>query len=83
MLVMCMKSFRSLDLKNDLERLEAIKLIRKVFMIAPTNFEVSMVRSLISLANEGLEVKDRLLRVGLATLTEIGGLKLQVLSIVA
>lgn len=67
-----MCSFRSLDLKNDLERLEAIKLIRKVFMIAPTTFEISMVRSLISLANEGLEVKDRLLRIALATLTEIG-----------
>lgn len=45
-------------------------------MIAPTTFEISMVRSLISLANEGLEVKDRLLRVGLATLTEIGGLQI-------
>lgn len=65
-----------MDLKNDLERLEGIKLIRKIFMIAPTTFEISMVRSLISLANEGLEVKDRLLRVGLATLTEIGCLQI-------
>ncbi|XP_066151016.1 rapamycin-insensitive companion of mTOR [Euwallacea fornicatus] len=63
---------RSLDLKSDTERLEAIKLIRKITLLAPSKFNISMNRGLVSLANEGIEEKDRLLRVCLATLAEIG-----------
>ncbi|XP_018577043.1 rapamycin-insensitive companion of mTOR isoform X2 [Anoplophora glabripennis] len=65
---------RSLDLvlKNDVERIEAMKLMRKCLIIAPSKFSISMVRSLISLANDGAEAKDRLLRICLATLSELG-----------
>ncbi|KAJ8979985.1 hypothetical protein NQ317_016648 [Molorchus minor] len=65
---------RSLDLilKNDMERIEAIKLMRKILIISPSQFSMSMARSLVSLANEGTEAKDRMLRICLATLSELG-----------
>lgn len=58
--------------KNDVERIEAMKLIRKILLISSSNFDKSMARSLVSLANGGIEDKDRMLRVCLATLSEIG-----------
>lgn len=66
--------FRSLDLalKNDVERIEAMKLIRKALMLSPTNFSAAISRSLVSLANGGIEEKDRMLRVCLAVLSELG-----------
>ena len=65
---------RSLDLvlKNDVERIEAMKLIRKILLLSPSNFHVALGRSLVSLANGGVEEKDRLLRICLATLCELG-----------
>lgn len=66
--------FRSLDLllRNDSERIEAMKLMRKALVIAPSKFDISMARCLVSLAYEGSEAKDRMLRVCLATLSELG-----------
>lgn len=61
-------------LKNDMERIEAMKLIRKVLLISPSNFNVSLARSLVALANGGAEEKDRMLRICLATLSELGSL---------
>ncbi|KAG5892421.1 hypothetical protein JTB14_003357 [Gonioctena quinquepunctata] len=65
---------RSLDiiLRNDVERIEAMKLIRKALIIAPLKFDVSLARCLVSLAYEGTEAKDRMLRICLATLSELG-----------
>ncbi|CAG9860535.1 unnamed protein product [Phyllotreta striolata] len=65
---------RSLDLilRNDAERIEAMKLIRKMLIISPSSFDVSLARCLVSLAYEGTEAKDRMLRVCLATLSELG-----------
>ncbi|XP_017771831.1 PREDICTED: rapamycin-insensitive companion of mTOR isoform X1 [Nicrophorus vespilloides] len=65
---------RSLDLaiKYDIERIEAIKLIRRVLLIAPNLFDKVLARCLVSLANGGVEEKDRLLRVCLAALSELG-----------
>lgn len=66
--------FRSVDLalKNDVERIEAMKLIRKALMLSPSNFSAAISRSLVSLANGGIEEKDRMLRVCLAILSELG-----------
>ncbi|XP_056646449.1 rapamycin-insensitive companion of mTOR [Diorhabda sublineata] len=65
---------RSLDLilRNDLERVEAMKLIRKMMIISSSNLDVSLARCLVSLAYEGAEAKDRMLRVCMATLSELG-----------
>lgn len=65
-----------LIIKNDVERIETMKLTRKILLISPFHFDVSIVRSLVSLANGGIEDKDRMLRVCLATLSEIGMLHL-------
>lgn len=67
---------RSLDLmlKNDVERIEAMKLIRKILLLSPTNFHVALARSLVALANGVVEEKDRMLRICLATLCELGRL---------
>ncbi|GJQ71662.1 rictor [Trypoxylus dichotomus] len=64
---------RSFDLllKNEIERIEAMKLIRKVLFLSPSNFDIAMSRSLVSLANGGIDEKDRLLRATLATLSEL------------
>ncbi|XP_069677672.1 rapamycin-insensitive companion of mTOR isoform X2 [Periplaneta americana] len=64
---------RSLDLmlKNDVERVQALRLIRRMLVLAPKEFPISLARSLVSLANGAAEEKDRLLRSCLATLAEI------------
>lgn len=66
--------FRSFDLalKNDMERIQALSLIRKVLLLSASIFDVSMARSLVALANCGIEEKDRLLRACLACLSELG-----------
>lgn len=58
-------------LKNEVERIEAMKLIRKVLFLSPSNFDVAVCRSLVAIANGGIEEKDRMLRATLATLSEL------------
>ncbi|XP_034242434.1 rapamycin-insensitive companion of mTOR [Thrips palmi] len=64
---------RSLDLalKNDLERIQAMRIMRRFLAISPSNFPVSLLRCLISLANGATEANDRMLRASLAVLSEI------------
>lgn len=71
------KYFRSLDSpnKNDGERVEVMKLIRRILALSAINFDKSIARSLVSLANGGVEDKDRTLRACLAILSEIGWYK--------
>ncbi|XP_034935765.1 rapamycin-insensitive companion of mTOR [Chelonus insularis] len=65
---------RSMDinLKNDIERMQALRLVRRILVLAPKHFSPVLARSLISLTNGGLEEKDRSFRVFLATLCELG-----------
>lgn len=72
---------RSLDvlLKNEEERVQALKLIRKQLVIAPELVSAVMVRCLVSLGESGAEDRavradreDRMLRACLATLCEFG-----------
>lgn len=72
---------RSLDilLKNEDERVQALKLIRKQLVIAPELVSAAVVRCLVSLGESGAEDRairtdrdDRLLRACLATLCEFG-----------
>lgn len=72
---------RSLDvlLKNEEERVQALKLIRKQLVIAPELVSSVMVRCLVSLGESGAEDRavrvdreDRMLRACLATLCEFG-----------
>ncbi|XP_068141210.1 LOW QUALITY PROTEIN: rapamycin-insensitive companion of mTOR [Drosophila tropicalis] len=63
---------RSIDLmlKNDDERVQALKLVRKMLAIAPDEISPVVVRCLVSLADSGIEESDNLLRACLATLAE-------------
>ncbi|KAH8373225.1 hypothetical protein KR009_006539, partial [Drosophila setifemur] len=64
---------RSIDLmlKNDDERVQALKLVRKMLAISPEDISPVIVRCLVSLADSGIEENDNLLRACLATLAEI------------
>ncbi|XP_017477369.1 PREDICTED: uncharacterized protein LOC108367295, partial [Rhagoletis zephyria] len=63
---------RSIDvlLKNDDERVQALKLIRKMLAISPADINPVLVRCLVSLADSGIEDGDNMLRACLATLCE-------------
>lgn len=68
---------RSLDLvvKNEEERIQALKLIRKMIMISPDHLSIAIVRCLVSLCDcltvDG-QKPDRIVRACLATLSELG-----------
>ncbi|XP_041359986.1 rapamycin-insensitive companion of mTOR-like [Gigantopelta aegis] len=64
---------RCLDtcLDNEIERIHAVKLIRKIIQIAPHKLPSSFVFPLISIGKDGASERDRLLRVSLATICEI------------
>ncbi|XP_011297847.1 rapamycin-insensitive companion of mTOR [Fopius arisanus] len=65
---------RSMDinLRNDMERMQALRLVRRILVLSPRHFSPVLARSLISLTNGGVEEKDRTFRVFLATLCELG-----------
>ncbi|XP_026669224.1 rapamycin-insensitive companion of mTOR [Ceratina calcarata] len=65
---------RSMDinLRNEMERMQALRLVRRILVLAPKHFSPILARSLISLTNGGVEEKDGTLRVFLATLCELG-----------
>ncbi|KAK0085804.1 hypothetical protein PV326_005791 [Microctonus aethiopoides] len=65
---------RSMDinLKNDMERLQALRLVRRILALAPNHFSPVLARSLASLTNGGIEEKDRSFRVFLGTMCELG-----------
>ncbi|XP_046984569.1 rapamycin-insensitive companion of mTOR isoform X2 [Schistocerca americana] len=59
------------NLRNDMERVQALRLVRRLLALAPGLFPPAIVRSLVSLANGAVEEKDQMLRACLATLAEI------------
>lgn len=68
---------RSLDilLKNEEERIQALKLIRKMILISPELLSPSLVRCLVALGDTSMvenSKPDRIVRACLATLSEIG-----------
>ncbi|XP_063978549.1 rapamycin-insensitive companion of mTOR [Diachasmimorpha longicaudata] len=65
---------RSMDinLRNDMERIQALRLVRRILVLAPKHFSPILARSLISLTSGGVEEKDRTFRAFLATLCELG-----------
>nr|XP_033338467.1 rapamycin-insensitive companion of mTOR isoform X1 [Megalopta genalis]XP_033338468.1 rapamycin-insensitive companion of mTOR isoform X1 [Megalopta genalis] len=65
---------RSMDvnLRNEMEGLQALRLVRRILVLAPKHFSPILARSLISLINGGIEEKDGAFRAFLATLCELG-----------
>uniref|UniRef100_A0A0K2V7N4 Rapamycininsensitive companion of mTORlike [Saccoglossus kowalevskii] n=1 Tax=Lepeophtheirus salmonis TaxID=72036 RepID=A0A0K2V7N4_LEPSM len=60
-----------IDLDNRVERLQALRFIRKLLFSCPESFPSSLCRSLIAIAEGGVKENDRLLRISLAILCEI------------
>lgn len=65
---------RSMDvnLRNEMERMQALRLVRRILVLAPRHFSPALARSLVSLTNGGIEERDRAFRAFLATLCELG-----------
>ena len=60
-----------IDLDNQAERLQAIRLARKMLFLAPAAFPAALVRSLVSIADGDHKETDRLRLVCLAVLCEL------------
>ncbi|CAD6237301.1 GSCOCG00002240001-RA-CDS [Cotesia congregata] len=62
---------RSMDinLKNEMERIQALKLVRRIMLLAPQHIVPTIGRCLVSLTNGGYEEKDRLFHAFLAVLS--------------
>jgi hypothetical protein len=60
-----------LDLDNQIERLQALRLARKILFLAPAHFPKAIVRSLVSIADGDHKETDRLKQVSLAVLCEL------------
>ncbi|CAK9816269.1 Rapamycin-insensitive companion of mTOR [Anthophora quadrimaculata] len=65
---------RSMDvnLRNEMERMQALRLVRRILVLAPKHFSPVLARSLISLTNGGVEENDGAFRAFLAILCELG-----------
>ena len=59
-------------LDNEVERIHAIKLIRKIAQVAPQKLSSSLVYPLVAIGNDGNNERDRMVRISLATICEIG-----------
>lgn len=66
--------YRSVDvcLDNEVERIHAIKLIRKIAHVAPQKLSTSLIYPLVAIGNDGVHERDRMVRISLATICEIG-----------
>nr|XP_053655508.1 LOW QUALITY PROTEIN: rapamycin-insensitive companion of mTOR-like [Cherax quadricarinatus] len=58
-------------LDNQIERVQSLRLARRMLQVAPSLFPVALARCLIAIARDGAKERDRLLRSALATLNEM------------
>ena len=61
-----------------MERVQALRLVRKMAFVGPKHFPLSLVRSLVAIAEDGKKECDRLYRICLACLCELSVLNSQV-----
>lgn len=59
-------------LDNQIERVQSLRLTRKMLQVAPSLFPLALARCLVAIARDGAKERDRLLRSALATLNEMG-----------
>ncbi|XP_060081851.1 uncharacterized protein LOC132561136 [Ylistrum balloti] len=64
---------RSIDmcLDNEVERIHAIKLVRRIAQLAPHRLTCSLIYPLVAIGNDGAGERDRMVRVCLSTICEI------------
>lgn len=65
---------RCLDvcLDNEIERIHAVKLIRQIIKFSPYKFPSSLLYALVAIGNDGASERDRMVRVSLETICELG-----------
>ena len=61
-----------MSLDNEIERIHAIKLIRQIIKTGPLKFPKSLVFALVAIGNDGASERDRMVRVSLETICELG-----------
>ncbi|XP_077980982.1 rapamycin-insensitive companion of mTOR-like [Glandiceps talaboti] len=64
---------RCLDISqsNEIERVQALRFMRKIITVCPSAFPQSLAKSLIAVGNDGGQERDRLLRACMETLCEL------------
>ncbi|KAI0224233.1 Rapamycin-insensitive companion of mTOR [Lamellibrachia satsuma] len=64
---------RALDISidNEIERIHALRLIRKIIHVSPEKFPSSLVHVMVSIANDGTADRDKMVRTCLAILCEL------------
>ena len=63
-------------LDNDIERIHALRLIRHIMILCPEKFPSSLVKVMVTIANDGVQERDKMVRTCLATICELGMLHL-------
>ena len=65
---------RSIDicLDNEVERIHALRLSRKLMSVCPARFPLSLLNAIQAIASDGAHERDRMLRTSLATICELG-----------
>lgn len=65
---------RSIDisLDNEVERIHAIKLVRRILQIAPKKLSDLLLYPLVAISNDGTGERDRMVRIALETICETG-----------
>ena len=61
-----------MSLDNEIERIHAIKLIRQIIKTSPDKFPKSLLYALVAIGNDGASERDRMVRVSLETICELG-----------
>ncbi len=64
-----------IDLDNKLERVQALRLARKMAFVSPKSFPISVARSLVSIAEGDNKEMDRFNQVCLAALCELSKIR--------
>ena len=66
--------FRLIDINidNEIERIHAMRLVRKMMQVNAEKLPQSLIGVLVSIANNGVEEKDKLHKTALSLLCELG-----------
>ena len=56
---------RSMDVKmrNEMERIQALRLIRRILVLAPKHFNLALARSLVTITNGGIVTKKLIFKI--------------------
>ena len=61
-----------INIDNEIERIHAMRLVKKMMQVNAAKLPQSLVSVLVSIANNGVEEKDKLHKIALSLLCELG-----------